>query len=106
MPPSVTIHMLICFSSACAYTNGDDEDRKEAFDLARTCFQKLLEWKEISSATFTNFFLVIARHLKHGAMRDQFAEAVFLEGRKRGKLDRQAVSCFRKASPSAANRLL
>ncbi|KAL9188124.1 hypothetical protein ACHAXT_006502 [Thalassiosira profunda] len=102
-PSQVTYSTII---NACAYTHGDDEDRKEAFDLARTSFQKLLESKDISSATFTNFFLVISRHLKHGLMRDQFAEAVFLEGRKRGKLDRQAVNCFRKASPSAANRLL
>ena len=95
------------FTVACAFTNGNEKDKREAFDLARTCFQTLLESNEMEPcvSTFTNFFLVINRHLKRGAVRDQFAEAVFLEGCNRGKVDKQVWNNFQKASPSAADRV-
>jgi len=104
-PSLITYSTII---NACAFTHGDEEDQKEAFDLARTCFQTLLESSEIEpcASCFTNFFHVITRHLKHGAIRDQFAEAVFLEGCKRGKISKQVLHNFRKASPSVANRIL
>jgi hypothetical protein len=57
-------------------------------------------------SSFANFFRVISRHLKHGAVRDQFAEAVFLEGYARGKVDDQALNDFRKASPKVAEKIL
>jgi len=57
-------------------------------------------------SSFTNFFVVIQRHLKHGPIRDQFAEAIFHEGCKRGKMGRQVINSFRKASPTAARKLL
>ena len=97
-----------CYFSACAYTRGDDDEKKEAFNLARTSFQTLLESKEMEpcASSFANFFRVISRHLRHGAIRDQFAEAVFLEGCARGKIDKQALNDFRKASPKVADRIL
>lgn len=99
---------LFCFNLACAYTSGNDEEKKEAFDLARSCFQTLLESNEIEPCTssFSNFLLVISRHLQHGPVRDQLAEAVFHEGCKRGKIGKQALFYFQKASPLAAGRVL
>ncbi len=93
---------------ACAYTRGTDEEKKEAFNLARTCFQTLLSSKDMEPCVscFANFFRVISRHLKHGAIRDQFAEAVFLEGCARGKMDDQALNDFRKASPKVSDQIL
>ena len=61
---------------------------------------------EPEASSFTNFFLVIARHLGHGPIRNQFAEAIFHEGCKRGMMSRQVIGNFRKASPSVAQRLL
>jgi len=57
-------------------------------------------------SSFTNFFLVIERHLKPGSIRDQFAEAIFHEGCKRGKIGKQVLDNFRRASPSVATRIL
>lgn len=57
-------------------------------------------------STFTNFFLVVSRHLRHGAIRDQFAEAVFLEATTRGKVNNQVTKSFQKASPSVSKRML
>ena len=95
------------FSLACAFTIGDEEAKKEAFDLARSCFQTLLNMPEATSAaTFSNFLLCISPHLKKGGDRDQFAEAVFLEGCKRGKVSKQVLDNFGRASPSASNRIL
>eukprot|EP00584_Thalassiosira_punctigera_P016355 CAMPEP_0172576154 /NCGR_PEP_ID=MMETSP1067-20121228/137578_1 /TAXON_ID=265564 ORGANISM="Thalassiosira punctigera, Strain Tpunct2005C2" /NCGR_SAMPLE_ID=MMETSP1067 /ASSEMBLY_ACC=CAM_ASM_000444 /LENGTH=1179 /DNA_ID=CAMNT_0013368817 /DNA_START=1300 /DNA_END=4836 /DNA_ORIENTATION=- len=104
-PSLITYSTII---NACAYTHGSESDKKEAFDLARDCFRTLLESNELEPcvSSFTNFFLVISRHLKHGAVRDQFAEAVFLEGCKRGKIGKQVFNNFRKASPAVANRIL
>lgn len=95
-------------SLACAYTRGNDEVKKEAFNLARECFQTLLSAKDMEpcASSFANFFRVISRHLKPGAIRDQFAEAVFLEGCARGKMDDQALNDFRRASPHASDRIL
>ena len=61
---------------------------------------------EPSVSSFVNFFRVISRHLKHGAIRDQVAEAVFLEGCKRGKIGEEVFISFRKASPSVSSRIL
>jgi len=104
-PSLITYSTII---NACAYTNGNEDEKKEAFDLARTCFQTLLESADMDpcDSSFANFFLVISKHLKHGAVRDQFAEAIFLEGCKRGKMGKLVLSGFRKASPSVANRIL
>ena len=55
---------------------------------------------------FTNIFLVICRHLGKGEARDRFAEAVFKEACKVGKVDNQVLHHFRNASHLAANRLL
>merc|ERR1740121_2453890 len=103
----VTLRIDFCFSfSACAFTTGTDKDKKEAFDLARACFQTLLESNEIDESSLTNFFRAIYHHLKHGAIRDQLAEAVFLEGRRRGKIGKQVVVHFQKASPTVSDRVL
>ena len=51
-------------------------------------------------SSFTNFFLVISRHLKPGPIRDQFAEAIFHEGCKRGKIGKQVLDNFRRVSSS------
>jgi len=103
-PSLITYSTII---NACAYAHGTESDKKDAFDLARTCFQTLLDSNEMEPcvSSFTNFFLVISRHLKPGQIRDQFAEAVFLEGCKRGKMGKQVFNNFRKASPSAAHRI-
>ncbi|KAL7537018.1 hypothetical protein ACHAXR_007541, partial [Thalassiosira sp. AJA248-18] len=104
-PSLITYSTII---NACAYTNGNEEDKKGAFDLARTCFQTLLESKELDPcvSSFINFFVVISRHLKDGVIKDQFAEAVFLEAKKRGKVNKQVLNSIRRASPSVANRIL
>mmetsp|Transcript_2926 Transcript_2926/g.5421 ORF Transcript_2926/g.5421 Transcript_2926/m.5421 type:complete len:391 (-) Transcript_2926:161-1333(-) len=104
-PSLITYSTII---NACAYTHGTEEDKKEAFGVARSCFQALLDSNELEPcvSSFTNFFLVISRHLKNGAIRDQFAEAVFVEACKRGKISKQVLNNFRKASPSSANRIL
>ena len=109
----MTLKSVVCLTSsfspqACAFTHGNEADGKVAFDLARTCFQTLLESNDMEpcASSFANFFLVISRHLKHGAIRDEFAEAIFLEGCKRGKINRHSLKNFQKASPSAAKRLI
>jgi len=91
---------LSLFLSACAFTSGGEEEKKEAFNLARTCFQTLLESKDMDPdvSSFTNFFLVISRHLKPGPIRDQFAEAIFHEGCRRGKIGKQVLDNFRRVS--------
>ncbi len=61
---------------------------------------------EPSVSSFANFFRVISRHLKPGAIRDQLAEAVFLEGCARGKMDDQTLNDFKKASPKVSHRVL
>lgn len=55
---------------------------------------------------FANFLLVVTRHLGVGEARDQLAEVVFREACSRGKVDRNVLSRFQTASPSAAGRLL
>lgn len=57
-------------------------------------------------SSFTNFFHVVSRHLKDGMIRDQFAEALFRECCRRGKLDNQTLDAFRKSSPLVAHRIL
>jgi hypothetical protein len=57
-------------------------------------------------STFANFFLVMCRHLGKGEVRDRFAEAVFREACKQGKVERQVLYHFKNASPSTARRLL
>lgn len=56
-------------------------------------------------SSFTNFFLAISRHLKRGTIRDQFAEAVFREACKQGKINDRVFTNFQKASPAVANRI-
>lgn len=107
--PLIPISIVYAFLfTACAFTSGNDDAKQEAFDLARSCFQTLLESTEMEpcASAFTNFFLVISRHLKPGLIRDQFAEAVFREGCRRGKMNKQALDSFRQASPSVSNRIL
>ena len=93
---------------ACAYANGDQHDKKEAFNLAKSCLQTLIESEEMEPCTscYTNFFLVIARLLKPGDVRDLLAEAAYKEASDNGKLDKQVLQNFRKASPKVASKLL
>ncbi len=93
---------------ACAFTSGNEDEKKEAFNLARSCFQALLDSPNMEPdvSSFANFFIVIARHLKHGDIRDKFAEAVFTEGCNQGKIDKQVMYQFRKASPASAEKIL
>jgi hypothetical protein len=71
----------LLLSKACAFTTGNDEERKKAFDLARSCLLTLLESKDLEpdDSIFANIFLVITRHLGVGEARDRFSEAVFKE---------------------------
>ena len=94
--------------AACAFTNGNEHEKQEAFDLARTCFLTLMESNDMEPcvSSFTNFFHVVSRHLKDGMIRDQFAEALFRECCRRGKLDNQTLDAFRKSSPLVAHRIL
>ena len=82
--------------------------KNAAFDLARSCLQTIISSNDMETdvSSFTNYFVVIQRHLKHGPIRDQFAEAIFHEGCKRGKMGRQVINSIRKASPTAARKLL
>lgn len=61
---------------------------------------------EPCESSFANFFLVISRHLKPGPIRDQFAEAVFIEGCRLGKIGKQVLTNFQRSSPSVADRIL
>jgi pentatricopeptide repeat protein len=94
--------------AACAFTNGNEIEKQEAFDLARTCFLTLMESNDMEPcvSSFTNFFHVVSRHLKDGMIRDQFAEALFRECCRRGKVDNQTLDAFRKSSPLVAHRIL
>lgn len=76
--------------------------------MARSCFQTLIESKELEpdESIFANLFLVMCRHLGKGVARDRFAEAVFKEACKLGKVGNQVLYHFRIASPSAAKRVL
>lgn len=73
--------LKLILSEACAYTTGNEEERKKAFDLARSCLQTLLESKDLEpdDSIFANLFLVITRHLGKGEARDRFSAAVFKE---------------------------
>ncbi|KAL3788273.1 hypothetical protein HJC23_011905 [Cyclotella cryptica] len=104
-PTLVTYSTIL---NACAYTTGNEEERKKAFELARTCLLTLLDSKELEpdESTFANLFLVICRHLGKGEARDRFAEAVFREACRQGKVERQVLYHFRNASPSSATKLL
>ena len=76
--------------------------------MARTCLLTLLDSKELEpdESTFANFFLVMCRHIGKGEARDRFAEAVFREACKQGKVERQVLYHFRNASPTSAQKLL
>lgn len=103
-PSYITYSTII---NACAFTSGDDDEKHEAFDLARSCFLTLLESTDVEpcASSFTNFFLAISRHLKQGAIRDQLSYAIFVEGCRRGKMSKHALDSFRKAS-SVSDRIL
>jgi hypothetical protein len=103
-PSYITYSTII---NACAFTSGDEDEKRGAFDLARFCFLTLLESTDMEpcASSFTNFFLVINKHLKQGAIRDQLSHAVFIEGCRRGKMNKQALDSFRKAS-SVSDRIL
>ncbi len=94
---------------ACAYANGDLNDKKEAFNLAKSCFRTLLESDDMKPcpSCYTNFFLVISRLLKPGEVRDMMAEATYKEASASGgKISIQVLKNFRNASPVMATKLL
>lgn len=94
---------------ACAYASGDQHDKKESFNLAKSCLQTLIESEDMEpcSSCYTNFFLVIARLLKPGKVRDMLAEATFKEASASGaKVHKQVLRNFRNASPVVASKLL
>ena len=76
--------------------------------MARSCFQTLIESKELEpdESIFADLFLVMCRHLGKGEARDRFAEAIFKEACELGKVDNQVLYHFRNASPSVAKRIL
>ena len=94
--------------AACAFTSGSKDEMEDAFELARSCLLTLLESTDMEpcASSFTNFLLVVSRHLKAGVIRDQIAEAVFREGCKRGKIDKKTLYAFQKASPSVSYQIL
>jgi hypothetical protein len=95
---------------ACAYANGDQNDKKEAFNLAKSCLRTLIESDDMKPcpSCYTNFFLVIARLLKPGEVRNMLAEATFKEASvaSGGQVDKQVLKNFRNASPIIARKLL
>ena len=96
-------------SLACAYASGNQNDKREAFNLAKSCFRTLIESEDMSpcASCYTNFFLVISRLLKPGKVRDMLAEATFKEvSAGDGQVDGQVLKNFRVASPLMANKLL
>ena len=104
-PTTVTYSTII---NACAYTTGDEECRRRAFDVARSCLQTLLASKELEpdESIFSNLLLVAQRHLGDGEARDRFAEALFKEACKVGVVNRDILVRFRRVSPRSAKRLL
>ncbi len=94
---------------ACAYADGDFNDKKEAFNLAKSCFRTLLESNDMKPcpSCYTNFFLVISRLLKPGEVRDMMAEATYNEATmSNDNIDVRVLRNFRNASPAMANKLL
>jgi hypothetical protein len=92
---------------ACAYAHGSQHDKKEAFNLAKSCFQTLIESEDMKPCTscYSNFFHVI-RLLKPGAVRDLLTEAAFKEASESGKIDEQVLHNVRKLLPPEVARKL
>lgn len=98
----------LSFPIACAYATGNQRDKEDAFNLAKSSLQTLIESDTLEPciSCYTNFFLVIARLLKPGRVRDLLAEAAFNEASAKGKVDKQVKENFRKASPKVASMML
>lgn len=109
MQTEIKSHRIDPLLLACAYANGDLNDKKEAFNLAKSCFRTLLESDDMEPclSCYTNFFLVISRLLKPGEVRDMITEATYKEASmSNGKIEIQVLKNFRNASPAMANKLL
>ena len=81
---------------------------REAFNLAKSSFQTLLESKDMepNESIYANFLQCISRHLKPGKTRDEFAEAVFTEGSKQGFINATVKERFKQAAPAPAHKIL
>jgi len=81
---------------------------REAFNLAKSCFQTLLESHDMepNESIYANFLQCISRHLKPGKTRDEFAEAVFMEGCKHGFINNAVMERFKLAAPTPAHEIL
>ena len=81
---------------------------REAFNLAKSSFQTLLESDDMepNESIYANFLQCISRHLKPGRTRDEFAEAVFTEGCKHGYINAAVTERFKQAAPAPAHEIL
>lgn len=91
--------------NACAYTNGESQDRFEAFQIARSCMKDVLTSKfgvQPNNILFSGFILAYAKLVRDrdNPKNEQLIKSIFNECCKLGLVDVKVILSLRRATSS------
>jgi hypothetical protein len=91
-PNSMTLSTVL---NACAYTNGDEHDRKTAFNISRRIFKEIIKEHELNQIIFATFLKCCAL-IPPSAARSSLAVSIFNECRHKGMVDVKVILSLRR----------
>lgn len=95
MPTAITYSSVL---NACAYTFcKNDEEKANAFRIARETFRDLLSCLEPTPTCYVNFLSACIRLLPPGSKRDEMVVAVFRDCKQRGHVNERVSRSFEQA---------
>mmetsp|Transcript_12093 Transcript_12093/g.22628 ORF Transcript_12093/g.22628 Transcript_12093/m.22628 type:complete len:186 (-) Transcript_12093:1898-2455(-) len=99
-PNSRTLSTVL---NACAYTNGDENDRRAAFNISRRIMKEIINEHDLNQIIFATFLKCCAL-IPPSAVRSSLAVSMFNECRRRGMVDVKVILGIRRCLSS--NELL
>jgi hypothetical protein len=91
-PNSRTLSTIL---NACAYTNGDENDRRTAFNISRRIFKEIINEHELNQIIFATF-LKCCVLIPPSATRSSLVVSIFNECRHRGMVDVKVLLALRR----------